>query len=100
MTAAASPAGELTAGDVARLRGISRKTAYRWLVQLEAKYGPRVVSRRGNRLVTTLSALEGLAPALETERTLDRIRDLEARYAEIERRLDGLARELSVRRAG
>lgn len=56
--------GELKVSDIARLHGISRMTAYRWLVELEKKYGSSVVGRRGKRgvLFTTEDAIAAVAP--------------------------------------
>lgn len=84
MNATSASPVELTAGDVARLRNCDRKTAWRWLRQLERQHGPTVVMRRGNRMVTTLAALERVAPDTIAKRTDDRVRDLEQRIAVLE----------------
>lgn len=82
---------ELKASDIAERRGISRITAYRWLVELEKRYGPSVVGRRGKRgiLFTTEEAFAKVAPAV-TERYVGerRMQDLEDRMGDAERRAD------------
>lgn len=59
-----TPKGELKASDIAKLHGIHRQTAYRWLVELEKKFGPTIVGRRGKKgvLFTTADALASVAP--------------------------------------
>jgi len=95
VTAAASSAGELTAGDVARLRGWDRATAWRWLVKLEREHGPTVVRRSGRRLYTTAAALARVAPTLGDDRIKARVADLESRVTLQEQRISGLARDLA-----
>lgn len=90
--------GELKAADLARRHGVDRKTAYRWLVQLEAKYGAKVVARRGKRgvLVTTEDAFAEVAPLVaEKARDDRRIRELEERLADAETRADKHARDIA-----
>lgn len=84
---------ELSAADVARARGWSRTTAWRWLSALEREFGPSVVSRRGRRLFTTASALARVAPTAGDDRTRSRIEALETTVAEQGRRIDTLVRE-------
>jgi len=57
-------ARELSVADIARRHDVDRKTAYRWLVEIEKKYGPSVVGRRGKRgvLFTTEDAFARVAP--------------------------------------
>lgn len=92
---------ELGVGDVARLRGISRWTAKRWMRALEAKYGVRVVARRGRRMFTTARALEAVAPAVAPAAKAERrIVDLELRMADAEVRADKTASDVvELRRA-
>jgi hypothetical protein len=94
------PSGSLTEGkrllaeDVAAMRGISPRQARRWLLRLEARYGIAVVGRidgrRGPRRFTTTAALEAIGPRLQSEDTAirERLADLEARVARLERAPD------------
>ena len=84
---------ELTATDVARARGCSRTTAWRWLVQLEKQFGSIVVARRGRRLFTTPEALARVAPTAGDDRTKSRLVALEQRVEEQDKRIDALQRE-------
>jgi hypothetical protein len=63
--------GYLFAEDIARLRGVSRWRARRWLAYLEEHHGEEVVGRmpgrRGVRRFTTEAALRAVGP-----RTADR----------------------------
>lgn len=89
---------ELGSTDIAKLQGVSRTTAYRWLVELEKKYGPSVVGRRGKcgDLVTTRSAFEKSAPLAEGNNKLERrFKDLEERLADAETRADKQAETIS-----
>jgi hypothetical protein len=93
---------ELRTADIARRHGVDRKTAYRWLLQIEKQYGSRVVARRGRRgvLVTTEEAFASVAPLVASrEREDRRLRELEERVAELEQRLDALVRTLRARAA-
>jgi hypothetical protein len=89
---------ELTAADIARWRGCSRATAWRWLRDLEAEHGPTVVARRGKNgryLYTTYAALAKVAPVPLDPNVERRLQDLEKRLADEERRSNAHARELS-----
>lgn len=85
---------ELKAADIARRHGVSRVTAYRWLVEIERKYGASVVARRGKRgdLVTTEDAFAKVAP-LVAERSLEerRVKELEERVTDAEIRANAQA---------
>lgn len=90
---------ELKAADIAARHNVDRKTAYRWMLELERKYGSRVIARRGKRgvLVTTEDAFAAVAPLAASKAKEDRrIRDLEERMADAERRADKAAAELSA----
>jgi hypothetical protein len=90
----ASKARLLFAEDIAAVRGISRRVARRWLVDLEARHGAAVVgrisARRGVRRFTTEAALEAVSPRVEreTRELQDVLMELAERVAEIERRLE------------
>lgn len=82
---------ELKVCDVAERHGVDRRTAYRWLCELEEKYGSRVIGRRGRRgvLFTTEDAMASVAPLCASKAKDDRrIRDIEERVADIEKRAD------------
>lgn len=86
---------ELSVGEVARARGLHRSTVYRWFVELERVHGARVIGRRGRKLFTTDDALEEVAPACKTrDREERRLRDLEARVADVEVRADKHAEQI------
>lgn len=90
---------ELKVADVAARHGVDRKTAYRWLVEIEAKYGPRVVARRGRRgvLVTTEDAFASVAPLVAGKAKDERrLRELEERIEDAEKRADKAAERLSA----
>lgn len=90
---------ELKVADVAERHGVDRKTAYRWLVEIEAKYGSRVVARRGRRgvLVTTEDAFSAVAPLAASKAKDDRrFKDLVERVADAEKRADKAADRLST----
>lgn len=90
---------ELKAADIAARHDVDRKTAYRWMLELERKYGSRVIARRGKRgvLVTTEDAFAAVAPLAASKAKEDRrIKDLEERMADAERRADKAAAELSA----
>lgn len=90
---------ELKAADIAARHNVDRKTAYRWMLELERKYGSRVIARRGKRgvLVTTEDAFAAVAPLAASKAKEDRrIKDLEERMADAERRADKAAAELAV----
>lgn len=96
---------ELKVADIARRNGVSRVTAYRWLLEIEKKYGPGVVGRRGKRgdLFTTEDAFAKVAPLVAERSSEDRrIRELEERMLDSEVRADqqaekilGMSRELA-----
>lgn len=89
---------ELRAADIARSHKIDRKTAYRWLKAIHEQLGPSVVARRGKRgiYVTTEDAFARVAPIV-ARRTAEerRIRELEERMADAEKRMDGQSVELA-----
>jgi glutathione S-transferase len=79
---------EIGVTQLAAARGISRWTARRWLQALEAQWGPRVVTRRGRRMVTTDAALARVAPWAGADAATDRrLRALERRVADAEIRI-------------
>ncbi|HEY3821808.1 MAG TPA: hypothetical protein VGL81_31800 [Polyangiaceae bacterium] len=91
-----SPAGSLAEGkrlfaeDVATMRGVSRRQARRWLLQLEMRYGVTVVGRidgrRGPRRFTTTAALEAIGPWVHSaDAVRERMEELEARVERLER---------------
>lgn len=89
---------ELSVSDIAKMRGVSRKTAWRWLCQLEKKYGPSVIGRRGKKgvLFTTRSAMEKIAPLAKNDEGFERrCKDLEERLDDAERRADKQAEVIS-----
>ena len=94
---------ELGVGEVARMRGIDRETARRWLKELEAKHGTAVVYQRAGRYYTTDLALKPflpIAPSTEATKALnsheERILDLERRVeAEVCARLEFQRKALS-----
>lgn len=92
---------ELSTADVARIQAKSRIQAWRWLKDLEAKHGTAAVHRRGRCLFTTWAALERYTshkrPLEETIRKDLRIQS--ERIFVTEKRVDGLAREVSTLRA-
>lgn len=77
----------LTVADVAKLRGIGRVAAYRWLHRNAARY----LLRDGRRVVIQKKDYARLMGAPLD----DRVSELESRMAESERRLDAHARALS-----
>jgi len=88
--------GELSAADVARLRGVHRTTASRWLRQLHEQHGPLIVSRRGNHYVTSHEALAKIGPGLSREtETRRELRALNDRIEMSEKRTDALVREVT-----
>ena len=90
---------ELKVVDVAERHGVDRKTAYRWLVELERKFGPRVIGRRGRRgvLFTTEDAMASVAPLCASKAKDDRrFQELEDRVTDAETRADKAAAELSA----
>jgi DNA-binding IclR family transcriptional regulator len=94
----------LGTADVARLLGVHRATAHRWLAELERRHGPTVVARAGRKLFTTREALQRVAPFFgETERLpMERLKELEGRQMETIKRLNALGarmRELGAQRA-
>jgi hypothetical protein len=84
----------LYAKDIARLRGVTVRTARRWLKDLERLHGPQVVGRVGVKvLFTTTEALAVVCPAIaDQSRQEARLADVERRLAEVE--------ELMRRRTG
>lgn len=89
---------ELRAIDIAKANGIDRKTAYRWLKEIHEAYGPGVVARRGKRgiYVTTEDAFAKVAPIVRQKAVEERrVRDLEERVLDAEKRLDKQALELA-----
>ena len=90
---------ELKVADVAERHGVDRKTAYRWLCEIEQKFGARVVTRRGKRgvLVTTEDAFAAVAPLCASKAKDDRrFKELEERVTDAEVRADKTAAELSA----
>lgn len=90
---------ELKAADIAARHGVDRKTAYRWMLELERKFGSRVIARRGKRgvLVTTEDAFAAVAPLAASKAKEDRrIKDLEERIADIECRADKTAERVGA----
>ncbi len=82
---------ELKVSDLAKRHGVNRKTAYRWLVEIERKYGASVVGRRGKRgdLFTTEDAFAQVAPLVASRSAEDkRLRDMEERIDDVEKRTD------------
>jgi hypothetical protein len=90
---------ELKVVDVAERHGVDRKTAYRWFIELERKFGPRVIGRRGRRgvMFTTEDAFASVAPLCASKAKDDRrFRELEERMTDAETRADRAAAELSA----
>lgn len=87
---------ELGSIDIAERNGIDRRTAYRWLKAIHEEYGSSVVARRGKRgvYVTTEDAFARVAP-LVARRAVEerRIREVEERVADAEKRLDKVVSE-------
>jgi hypothetical protein len=94
VSAAPSKACLLFAEDIAAIRGISRRVARRWLVELEERHGVSVVGRmsgrHGVRRFTTEAALEAVSPRVErqTRELYDLLMQLAERVGDIERRLE------------
>ena len=89
---------ELGSIDIAERNGIDRRTAYRWLKAIHEEYGPSVVARRGKRgvFVTTEDAFARVAPLVASRAAADRrLREVEERMADTEKRLDRMASEHS-----
>lgn len=90
-------ARELKVSDVARRHGVSRRTAYRWFVEIEKRFGPTVVGRRGRVLITTEDAFAAVVPLVagksEEER---RVVELEERMADMEKRADKSAERVGA----
>lgn len=89
---------ELRTIDVAKANQIDRKTAYRWLKEIHEAYGPSVVSRRGKRgiFVTTEEGFSRVAALVRQKAIAERrVRDLEERMEDAEKRLDKQAAELA-----
>lgn len=84
---------ELSVADVARIHGISRITAWRWMRRLHEQHGPSVVCKRGRVYVTTQEAFEKVTAHKRPndDALVRRIRILEERQLVSERRLDGVA---------
>jgi hypothetical protein len=79
--------------DVARLLGVHRVTAYRWLAELERRHGPAVVARAGRKLFTTREALGRALPIAAdagARPPLERLVELELRQIETVKRLNAL----------
>lgn len=94
---------KLKASDIARRHGVDRETAYLWLEQLEKKYGPSVVGRRGKRgvLFTTEAAMAKVTPVAPVEGRDDRrFAELAERLEEAETRTDTLTRMVSASHSG
>ncbi len=90
---------ELKSADIAALHGIDRRTAYRWLKAIHEAHGPSVVARRGKRgvYVTTQDAFARVAPLIAKKAVEERrVRELEDRVADAEKRIDKQAEELAA----
>lgn len=88
---------ELKSIDIAERHGVSRTTAYRWLLEIERQYGARVVTRRGRVLVTTEDAFAQVAPLVAQRGAEERrFRDLEEGLADANKRADKSAERLST----
>ncbi len=72
----------LSVADVARLRGVGRVAAYRWLL----RNGARWLRRRGRLVVIDSHRYAFLCG--ERDRVEGRMSDLESRVADLEQRFD------------
>lgn len=86
----------LFASDIAKERArlspdrpITVRSAQRWLAALEKEHGAAVVGRIGNRLYTTVAALEKVAPRWRGPEG-----DFEQRLKDCEDTIDHLSREV------
>lgn len=87
---------ELGSIEIAERNGIDRRTALRWLKAIHAEYGSSVVARRGKRgvFVTTEDAFARVAPLVAKRAGEERrIRELEERLSDTEKRLDKVVAE-------
>ncbi len=90
---------ELKSIDIAERHGVSRTTAYRWLLEIEKQYGSRVVTRRGRVLVTTEDAFAQVAPLVAQRGAEERrFRDLEEEVADAHTRLNKAVEEIGTLR--
>lgn len=85
----------LFAADIARMRGVSRTTAFRWLRAVEKEHGPTVVGRIGNRRYVTRASMMTIAPAdtdpdIDIRRGLRKVKLLAARAVQMEMRVKAL----------
>jgi DNA invertase Pin-like site-specific DNA recombinase len=78
--------------EIARLLGIHRVTAYRWMTNLERRHGPTIIARAGRRLFTTLEALAKVLPLerASVREPADRLKELEERQIDTVKRLNAL----------
>lgn len=83
---------ELGPAEIAKDRGVSIRTARRWLLALEKQHGAAVVGRRGRKVFTTRAALEEVAPRAFGDRK--HLTELEIRVTDSESRIDVLATQL------
>lgn len=81
----------LSVADVAKLRGIGRVAAYRWLLRNAKEY----LRRSGRFVVISAEDYAKLGRAPIDDRILDRFARMEDRLAEGERRLDAHAKALA-----
>lgn len=81
--------------QLAKLMGVSVRTAHRRMVEMLAQHGPKVVWIRGRQLFTTPEALRRVMPALVDGRGLDeKVAEAESVARSAERRADVLARRV------
>lgn len=92
----------LTTGDIAALYDVSRRTAWRWLRAAYRSHGPRVVKRiKGktrDRYMTTRAGLAEILPGVPLTDGERRLRAVEEKGQEHDRRLAAQAEELKALR--
>lgn len=91
-------ASVLTVDDIAKMRGVSRKRAWRWLRRIDAEAGGGVLLRNGRHIYTTLSRLRSVDSRWfeDTAVLRDDVAELRERNYELQRRTAAQARELAA----
>lgn len=90
----------LSTTQVAKMCGIDRKTAYRWMRAVERKQrrsaGHSVVVRCGRRLCTTMAGLQRLLPPMGATEDEQETVDRDERIAMLEKEIVRLERSFRI----
>jgi hypothetical protein len=70
-------------------------TAWRFLRDLEKRFGTKIVYRRGRTMYTTAAALAQVAPVLRDDNPAGRIRELEDEVASLQLRVTWLINRIA-----